>query len=101
MQDLEQPNNSTFLVVGRLPICDIIMGSETFLLFADFNFVEHPSVSRYHCILQYGEDKMDKKGKGWFIYDMVGSYKCINFACLGQHPWNKDEQKSSSSKTIY
>ncbi|KAL1916832.1 uncharacterized protein VTP21DRAFT_5536 [Calcarisporiella thermophila] len=43
-----------FLIVGRLPICDIPM--------------EHPSVSRYHAIIQFS-----KEGKV-FLYDLQSSH---------------------------
>lgn len=29
---------------------------------------------RYHCILQYGEDIMDRTGKGWHIYDLGSTH---------------------------
>uniref|UniRef100_A0A915AXV5 FHA domain-containing protein n=3 Tax=Parascaris TaxID=6254 RepID=A0A915AXV5_PARUN len=51
---------STYVVVGRLPVCDI--------------HLDHPSISRYHCILQYGEDIMDRRGKGWHIYDLGSTH---------------------------
>ncbi|VDN02730.1 unnamed protein product [Thelazia callipaeda] len=50
----------TFLVIGRLPLCDIQL--------------EHPTISRYHCIIQYGEDLINKTGKGWFIYDLGSTH---------------------------
>ncbi|PIO70560.1 FHA domain protein [Teladorsagia circumcincta] len=58
--DLDIRKHSTFVVIGRLPNCDVIL--------------DHPSISRYHCILQYGEDPMDRTGKGWHIYDMGSTH---------------------------
>ncbi|KAL6725174.1 hypothetical protein Aduo_007247 [Ancylostoma duodenale] len=58
--DLDVRKHETFVVIGRLPNCDIVL--------------DHPSISRYHCVLQYGEDPMDKSGKGWHIYDMGSTH---------------------------
>ncbi|XGW14788.1 hypothetical protein V3C99_000786, partial [Haemonchus contortus] len=58
--DLDVRKHNTFVVIGRLPNCDVIL--------------DHPSISRYHCILQYGEDPMDRTGKGWHIYDMGSTH---------------------------
>ncbi|KAK6036322.1 FHA domain protein, partial [Cooperia oncophora] len=58
--DLDVRKHSTFVVIGRLLNCDIVL--------------DHPSISRYHCILQYGDDPMDRKGKGWHIYDMGSTH---------------------------
>ncbi|UMM24478.1 hypothetical protein L5515_004694 [Caenorhabditis briggsae] len=59
--DLSSRKNSTFVVIGRIkPGCDLVM--------------EHPSISRYHCILQYGDDKMSKTGKGWHIFELGSTH---------------------------
>ncbi|KJH46445.1 FHA domain protein [Dictyocaulus viviparus] len=58
--DLDVRKHNTFVVIGRLPNCDVVL--------------DHPSISRYHCILQYGEDLIDKTGKGWHIYDMGSTH---------------------------
>ncbi|VDK83460.1 unnamed protein product [Litomosoides sigmodontis] len=50
----------TFVVIGRLPSCDIQL--------------EHPTISRHHCILQYGDDLMNRTGKGWHIYDLGSTH---------------------------
>ncbi|KAK0418456.1 hypothetical protein QR680_013568 [Steinernema hermaphroditum] len=57
--DLENRKNPTFVVIGRLPQCDIVL--------------EHPSMSRFHCIMQYGE-KDPVSGKGWYLYDMGSTH---------------------------
>ncbi|CAJ0597264.1 unnamed protein product [Cylicocyclus nassatus] len=58
--DLDNRKHETFVLIGRLPNCDVVL--------------DHPSISRYHCVLQYGEDPMDKSGKGWHIYDMGSTH---------------------------
>ncbi|KAK6746084.1 hypothetical protein RB195_012289 [Necator americanus] len=58
--DLDVRKHETFVVIGRLPNCDVVL--------------DHPSISRYHCVLQYGEDPMDKTGKGWHVYDMGSTH---------------------------
>ncbi|CAO4370458.1 unnamed protein product [Caenorhabditis nigoni] len=59
--DLSNRKNSTFVVIGRIkPGCDLVM--------------EHPSISRYHCILQYGDDRMSKTGKGWHIFELGSTH---------------------------
>uniref|UniRef100_A0A1I7Y8S5 FHA domain-containing protein n=1 Tax=Steinernema glaseri TaxID=37863 RepID=A0A1I7Y8S5_9BILA len=57
--DLAKRKNPTFVVIGRLPQCDIVL--------------EHPSMSRFHCIMQYGE-KDPVSGKGWYLYDMGSTH---------------------------
>uniref|UniRef100_A0A8R1IWB3 FHA domain-containing protein n=1 Tax=Caenorhabditis japonica TaxID=281687 RepID=A0A8R1IWB3_CAEJA len=59
--DLSQRKHPTFVVFGRIhPGCDLVM--------------EHPSISRYHCILQYGDDRMSKTGKGWHIFELGSTH---------------------------
>ncbi|CAD6188124.1 unnamed protein product [Caenorhabditis auriculariae] len=58
--DMRERKHPTFIVIGRLPSCDVVL--------------EHPSISRYHSILQFGEDTMAKSGRGWHIYDMGSTH---------------------------
>ncbi|KAF1761265.1 hypothetical protein GCK72_009519 [Caenorhabditis remanei] len=59
--DFANRKNATFVVIGRIkPGCDLVM--------------EHPSISRYHCILQYGDDRMSKTGKGWHIFELGSTH---------------------------
>nr|CAG4643049.1 EOG090X026V [Ilyocryptus agilis] len=48
-----------FYVIGRLPGCDLIM--------------EHPSVSRYHSILQY-RNVSGEEDQGWYLYDLGSTH---------------------------
>ncbi|GMR41490.1 hypothetical protein PMAYCL1PPCAC_11685, partial [Pristionchus mayeri] len=58
--DLSKRKAATYLTIGRLPECDITL--------------EHPSISRYHAVLQYGSDRMSKGKPGWYIYDMGSTH---------------------------
>ncbi|CAG9536161.1 unnamed protein product [Cercopithifilaria johnstoni] len=58
--NFEKRKAETFIVIGRLPSCDIQL--------------EHPTISRHHCILQYGDDLMNRTGKGWYIYDLGSTH---------------------------
>lgn len=59
--DMSHRKNSTFVVIGRIkPGCDLVM--------------EHPSISRYHCIFQYGDDRMSKTGKGWHVFELGSTH---------------------------
>ncbi|CAB3401511.1 unnamed protein product [Caenorhabditis bovis] len=59
--NMENRRNSTYVVIGRIKqTCDLVL--------------EHPSISRHHCILQYGEDIMSRSGKGWHIYELGSTH---------------------------
>ncbi|XP_071515189.1 kanadaptin [Panulirus ornatus] len=54
------PLNKPFLVVGRLAQCDIIM--------------EHPSLSRFHCVIQYCLEGSEAYPQGFYAYDLCSSH---------------------------
>ena len=48
-----------FFVFGRLPSCDVTL--------------EHPSLSRYHAVIQYSLT-LPSHEKGWYIYDLDSTH---------------------------
>lgn len=50
----------SYFVFGRLPSCDITM--------------EHPSLSRYHAVVQYCSDPTESFEKGWYLYDLDSTH---------------------------
>ncbi|XP_064621223.1 kanadaptin-like [Lineus longissimus] len=50
----------SFFVFGRLPSCDVTM--------------EHPSLSRYHAIVQYCAKKNSLHEIGWYLYDLDSTH---------------------------
>ncbi|XP_013394310.1 kanadaptin [Lingula anatina] len=50
----------SFHVVGRLPSCDITL--------------EHPSLSRYHAVMQYCAVPNEKHELGWYLYDLDSTH---------------------------
>lgn len=50
----------SFHVFGRLPSCDITM--------------EHPSLSRYHAVVQHCNTPSDKHSIGWYLYDLDSTH---------------------------
>ncbi|XP_078398834.1 kanadaptin isoform X1 [Cetorhinus maximus] len=53
-------NSKSFYVVGRLPTCDISL--------------EHPSISRYHAIVQHRRVADGESGTGFYIYDLDSTH---------------------------
>lgn len=49
-----------FYVFGRLPSCDCQL--------------EHPSLSRYHAVIQYCKVKTENHGIGWYLYDLDSTH---------------------------
>ncbi|TSM77416.1 Kanadaptin [Bagarius yarrelli] len=59
----------SYFVVGRLPVCDISL--------------EHPSISRYHAVVQYrgtaGDSGVIGEEHGFYIYDLGSTHgTCVN-----------------------
>ncbi|XP_069743844.1 kanadaptin isoform X2 [Narcine bancroftii] len=53
-------NLKSFYVVGRLPVCDISL--------------EHPSISRYHAVVQHRRVADGESGTGFYIYDLGSTH---------------------------
>lgn len=55
---------SSYFVVGRLPVCDVSL--------------EHPSISRYHAVVQYrgraGQDGVVGEERGFYAYDLGSTH---------------------------
>ncbi|XP_042189325.1 kanadaptin isoform X1 [Callorhinchus milii] len=56
-------NSKSFHVVGRLPNCDISL--------------EHPSISRYHAIVQHRRVADGETGVGFYIYDLESTHGTV------------------------
>ncbi|KAI8987731.1 SMAD/FHA domain-containing protein [Mycotypha africana] len=54
IETIKGSENKEFVTIGRLPICDILM--------------EHPSISRYHAVIQF-----DRDGEA-YLYDMGSAH---------------------------
>ncbi|KAM6969653.1 kanadaptin [Tautogolabrus adspersus] len=57
----------SYFVVGRLPVCDVSL--------------EHPSISRYHAVLQYrrqaGEEECVGDERGFYIHDLGSTHGTV------------------------
>ena len=58
--DKVELKSKAYHIVGRLPSCDIPM--------------EHPSLSRYHAVLQYSNGSSESFPKGWYLYDLDSTH---------------------------
>lgn len=58
---------SSYFVVGRLPVCDVSL--------------EHPSISRYHAVIQYrghaGEGQSVGEDAGFYIHDLGSTHGTV------------------------
>ncbi|XP_026462542.1 kanadaptin-like [Ctenocephalides felis] len=53
-------NQKAYWTFGRLPDCDYILA--------------HPTISRYHAVLQFHPTTEDNRPKGWYIYDQNSTH---------------------------
>ena len=57
-------NDKAYHVFGRLPLCDVIL--------------EHPSISRYHALVQYrGKTDGDQTLSGFYLYDLGSTHGTV------------------------
>lgn len=60
-------NQKSYFVVGRLPVCDVSL--------------EHPSISRYHAVVQYrsqaGESESVGEEEGFYVYDLGSTHGTV------------------------
>lgn len=59
LQTIDMGDRS-FYVIGRLPTCDVSLA--------------HPTISRYHAILQYRGVDDEKHSKGFYLYDLGSTH---------------------------
>ena len=52
--------NKPWIVFGRLPSCDVYM--------------EHPSLSRHHAVVQYRDTAEGGHDRGWYLYDLDSTH---------------------------
>ncbi|KAF7655758.1 hypothetical protein LDENG_00051070 [Lucifuga dentata] len=59
--------HGSYFVVGRLPVCDVSL--------------EHPSISRYHAVIQYrgqpGEEDCAGQERGFYIHDLGSTHGTV------------------------
>ncbi|XP_063765420.1 kanadaptin isoform X2 [Eleginops maclovinus] len=59
--------DKSYIVVGRLPVCDVPL--------------EHPSISRYHAIIQYrreqGEGESVGEERGFYVHDLGSTHGTV------------------------
>lgn len=60
-------SKKSFHVIGRLPVCDIPLA--------------HPTISRYHAILQYRAEGDDKNEPGFYLYDLESTHGSFWNSC--------------------
>ncbi|XP_034051238.1 kanadaptin [Thalassophryne amazonica] len=53
----------SYLVVGRLPVCDVTL--------------DHPSVSRYHAVLQYRGQAGQGEDRGVYVHDLGSTHGTV------------------------
>ncbi|XP_028417838.1 kanadaptin-like isoform X2 [Dendronephthya gigantea] len=57
-------NDKAYHVFGRLPLCDVVL--------------EHPSISRYHALVQYrGNTDGDPSLSGFYLYDLGSTHGTV------------------------
>lgn len=57
-------NDRGYFVVGRLPVCDVSL--------------EHPSISRYHAVIQYrGEGESIGEERGFYVHDLGSTHGTV------------------------
>ncbi|XP_062296381.1 kanadaptin [Scomber scombrus] len=59
--------HTSYFVVGRLPVCDVSL--------------EHPSISRYHAVIQYrgqpGEEQSAGEERGFYVQDLGSTHGTV------------------------
>lgn len=53
-------NEQSFYVIGRLPSCHLSLA--------------HPTISRYHAVLQYRLEEDNENDKGFYVYDLGSTH---------------------------